>query len=69
MHPLTWAGLLLIAIGATLVLLPFLGKYLELARVPCWVLYVYRSDGFYFVTSPILILLFVLSAIFYLLAR
>ena len=69
MHPLAWVGVLLIVIGATLALLPFLGKHLELGGLPRWVIYVYHSDGFYFVTSPILILLFVLSAVLYLLAR
>ncbi|MDI6820409.1 MAG: hypothetical protein QMC89_05860 [Candidatus Hodarchaeaceae archaeon] len=64
-HPLTWAGIVLIVIGVALVLLPILGKYIDFARVPWWLIYVYRSDGFYFVTSPLLILLFLLSAILF----
>lgn len=62
-HPLTWAGIVLIVIGIALVLLPILGKYIDFARVPWWLIYVYKSDGFYFVTSPLLIALFLLSVI------
>jgi hypothetical protein len=61
MHPLTWVGAVLIVIGVVLVLLPILGRYVDLARVPWWLIYIYKSDGFYFVTSPLLIVLFILS--------
>jgi len=61
MHPLTWAGVVLIIIGAALVLLPILGRYVDLTNIPWWLIYVYKSDGFYFATSPLLIVLFILS--------
>jgi len=68
-HPLTCIGVVLIIIGLTLVLLPILGRYVDLAHIPWWLIYVYKSDGFYFVTSPLLIALFVLSVIIYFLMR
>ena len=61
MHPLTWAGVVLIIIGVTLILLPILGRYVDLTHIPWWLIYVYKSDGFYFATSPLLIVLFILS--------
>jgi len=61
MHPFTWVGVILIIIGAALILLPILGRYVDLAHTPWWLIYVYKSDGFYFVTSPLLIVLFILS--------
>jgi len=61
MHPLTWAGVVLIVIGVALILLPILGRYVDLAHIPWWLIYVYKSDGFYFATSPLLIVLFILS--------
>jgi len=64
-HPLTWAGIILIVIGVVLVLLPIFGRYIDFARVPWWLIYVYQSDGFYFVTSPLLIALFLLSVILF----
>jgi hypothetical protein len=39
----------------------------DLSRIPWWLIYVYRSDGFYFITSPFLIVIFVVSVIVYLL--
>jgi hypothetical protein len=69
MHPLTWVGAVLIVIGVVLVLLPILGRYVDLARVPWWLIYIYKSDGFYFVTSPLLIVLFILSLAYSLLMR
>jgi len=68
-HPLTWVGVVLIVIGVVLVLLPILGRYVDLTKIPWWLIYVYKSDGFYFVTSPLLIGLFVISVVTYLLMR
>lgn len=66
MHPLTWTGVVLITIGVVLILLPILGRFIDLAHIPWWLIYVYKGDGFYFVTSPLLILLFILSVVYYL---
>lgn len=69
MEPLTWLGIALILIGAALVLLPIVGKYFDLSQVPSWLIYVYHSDGFYFVTSPLLLLLSLVSFLVFLLRR
>jgi len=69
MHPLTWLGIALILVGAALVLLPILGKYIDLSRIPSWLIYIYRSDGFYFITSPILLALSAIALIAYLLTK
>ncbi len=63
-QPLTTLGLILIVSGLLLVLLPFLARYLpSLDHVPWFLIWVYRGDGLYFVTSPLLILLSLLSLI------
>ena len=67
MDPITCVGVILIIIGVVIVLLPILGRYADLSRIPWWLIYVYRSDGFYFITSPFLIAIFVVSVIIYLL--
>lgn len=69
MEPLTWLGIALILIGTALVLLPVVGKYFDLSQVPSWLIYVYHSDGFYFATSPLLLLLSLVSFIVFLLRR
>jgi hypothetical protein len=68
-HPFTWLGVFLILLGVALVLIPVLGQYVDLSKVPSWLIYVYRSNGFYFVTSPLLILLSVISLIVFILRR
>ncbi len=61
-------GILLMLLGAILILAPFLTKAIpSIERLPPLLLWVYRSDGFYFVTSPILIIVSVISIILYLL--
>lgn len=58
---LPFVGWILIVIGGIMVLLPIILrnspflKYLE--QLPPLILYVYRSDGFLLVTSPILIMI------------
>jgi len=69
MHPLTWLGIALILTGVALVLLPVLGKYIDLSQVPSWLIYIYHSDGFYFVTSPLLLVLSAATLIAYFLTR
>lgn len=66
-HPLTWLGILLILLGIALVILPAVGKYVDLSKVPPWLIYIYHSDGFYFVTSPLLIALSAVALIAFLL--
>ena len=71
LESLSAIGWLLLATGAILVLLPFLAKYLPSAeiaeRLPPLLLYVYRKDGFVFVTSPIVIIVSLVSVLWTLL--
>jgi len=69
MHPLTWLGTALILVGVAFVLPPILGKVIDLSRIPSWLIFIYRSNGFYFVTSPLLIGLSALSVILYFLMK
>jgi len=68
-HPLTWIGVALIVLGIALVLLPIVGRYIDIAHIPWWIIYVYRREGLYFVTSPLLIALSAVSIIIYFLRR
>jgi len=63
----TILGLLLIALGLLALLIPFLLesealRWLE--RMPPIIIYIYRGDGFTFVTSPILIVISVLYLLY-----
>jgi len=53
-------GFLFIIVGALLVTIPYIVKYVptleRLEEVPAILLYVYRKDNFYFMTSPILLI-------------
>ncbi|KXB02025.1 hypothetical protein AKJ44_01620 [candidate division MSBL1 archaeon SCGC-AAA261F17] len=60
-----WLGVILILLGVTLILIPTLGKFIQLEKIPDWLIYVYESDGFYFVTSPILLLITILTVIMF----
>jgi len=58
-------GVLLMALGVILFAAPILlEKMPDLEKLPWIILYIYRRDGFVFVTSPILI---IVSLAFYLL--
>ncbi|MCP8315252.1 MAG: hypothetical protein H3Z52_02005 [archaeon] len=66
---LTISGILLILIGLALVLLPIIANYLpsieKLEKLPPILIYVYRSENFYFITSPLLILISLILLILY----
>ena len=63
-QPFTTLGLILIVSGVLLVMLPLLARYLpSLDQVPWFLIWVYRRDGIIFVTSPLLIILSLLSLI------
>ena len=52
----------LIALGVLFVAMPYVARAVpSVERLPWYILWVYRSDGFYFATSPLLILLSLLS--------
>lgn len=50
-------------------LLPIIGRYIDFSQVPSWLIYIYHSDGFYFVTSPFLLVLSLVALAVYLLTR
>ncbi len=63
-------GIMLMVLGALLFIAPMvLEKLPSLESVPWIILYVYRSDRFIFVTSPILIIISVLSLLWWILTR
>ncbi|MDP6458763.1 MAG: hypothetical protein QGF78_05515 [Candidatus Bathyarchaeota archaeon] len=57
-------GIILLISGLLLVLLPLLTHYLPYQnQVPWFLIWGYRRNGFYFVTSPLLIVLSLISLI------
>jgi hypothetical protein len=61
-NPFTVFGVLLILLGVIFVALPYLENVIpNLERVPWIILWVYRSGGFTFATSPLLIIISVIS--------
>ncbi len=61
-RPFTVMGLILILSGLVLVLLPIVARHIpSLDRLPWILVWVYRKDGFYFVTSPLLIIISLVS--------
>jgi uncharacterized membrane protein len=70
MFPLQILGIILMVLGALLFVAPLVLERLpSLESVPWIFLYVYRRDGFVFVTSPILIIISVLSLLWWILTR
>lgn len=68
--PLTLLGILLIIVGIVLVALPLIAKHLpNLEDVPWIIVWVYRTDGFVFATSPILIIISIISLIIHFATR
>ncbi|RLG46691.1 MAG: hypothetical protein DRO00_07845 [Thermoproteota archaeon] len=67
-RPFTILGLFLMLLGAIFLLLPVILKYIpEIERLPSIIIYVYRRGNFFFVTSPILIIISLISLLYYLL--
>ncbi|MCX6654599.1 MAG: hypothetical protein NTY03_05700 [Candidatus Bathyarchaeota archaeon] len=56
-NPLTLLGVLLILLGVIFVALPYISRVVDVEKIHWIILYVYRRDGFTFVTSPILLFL------------
>jgi hypothetical protein len=66
----TALGMILIVSGFVLVSLPFIVRHLPtLDRLPWILVWVYRRDGFYFATSPLLILISLISLLLNLINR
>lgn len=63
-RPFTTMGTLLIIIGILLVALPVIARRIpNIEEIPWFILWVYRSDGFTFATSPLLIFISLLSVL------
>lgn len=60
-NPLTLLGVFPILLGVVFVALPYISRVVDVEKIPWIILYVYRSDGFVFATSPLLLILSVLS--------
>lgn len=68
--PIAWLAMALIAIGAALLLIPYLAERMPgLEELPPILVYVYRRDGFYLATSPILVVISLLAFLAILWAR
>ena len=66
----TALGWFLIVLGLLFVALPYIVRMVpSVEKLPWFILWVYRRDGFYFATSPLLILLSVLSIVWSYLKR
>jgi hypothetical protein len=70
MFPLQALGVLLMVLGVLLFAAPFILERLpSLESVPWILLYVYRSGGFIFATSPILLIISALSLLWWVLTK
>ena len=70
MFPLQILGIMLMVLGALLFVVPLvLERMPSLESVPWILLYIFRRDGFVFVTSPILIIISILSLLWWILTR
>jgi hypothetical protein len=59
-NPFTVFGITLILVEVALLVIPIITKIIpavDLEKIPWFLLYVYRSDGFVFITSPLLIII------------
>jgi len=64
-RPFTLMGYILIILGLIFVALPMIVRvFPSVDKIPWIILWVYKRDGFYFATSPILIILSILSIIY-----
>jgi hypothetical protein len=60
--PYSVIGWFLIILGIIFVTIPYLTRVIpNFERVPWFIIYVYKKDGFFFATSPLLILLSIVS--------
>ncbi|HDQ05521.1 MAG TPA: hypothetical protein ENN36_02215 [Candidatus Bathyarchaeota archaeon] len=63
-HPFTFVGIIFIVAGILLVILPFITQYIpRLEKLPLIIIWVYKSENFMFVASPILLIITVISFI------
>jgi hypothetical protein len=69
-QPFTLLGAALIIIGVILVILPFIARHIpNLEKLPWIIIWVYKSNGFILATSPLLIIISIVSLILSILKR
>jgi len=69
-QPFTLIGIVLIIFGIILVVLPFVARHIpSLEKLPWIIIWVYKSNGFLFATSPLLIIITIISLILSILKR
>jgi len=69
-HFIQVLGVTLVVLGVLLFIAPpLLEKMPSLESIPWIILYVYRRDGFIFVTSPLLIIISIVSLLWWILTR
>ena len=62
--PFTLIGVMFIVAGIILVILPLIAQHLpSLQKIPWIIIWTYKSGNFVFVTSPILIIITIISFI------
>ncbi|HXQ92846.1 MAG TPA: hypothetical protein VN739_07545 [Nitrososphaerales archaeon] len=66
-----YIGALFILLGIAFFLIPVLARsgFLSGVKIPWIILYVYNSNGFYFATSPILIIVSIVGVVLAMLRR
>ncbi len=70
MFPLQALGIVLMVLGVLLFVAPLiLERMPSLESIPWILLYVYRRDGFVFATSPILIIISIISLLWWILTK
>lgn len=63
-QPFTLIGIVFIVAGILLVILPLIAQHIpSLEKIPWIIIWTYKSDNFIFATSPILIIITILSFI------
>lgn len=64
-------GLLLVLLGIAFILVPLLGRSVAAGnvKIPWLILYVYNKGGFYFVTSPLLVIISLIGILIALIIR
>jgi hypothetical protein len=59
-RPFSALGVMLVLMGIVLILIPIIVKLvpeIDVEKIPWFLLYIYHKDGFFFATSPLLILI------------
>ena len=66
LYPSTLIGLVLVVAGLILIFLPLISQYLpSLEKIPWILLWTYKTENFVFITSPILIIITIISLVLF----